>query len=564
MTFVVVGGGVAGVSVISELHRQLQRHTPSPSGQKIILISPNATLKMATHKDGDANDSDANDNSSLSLLKEVIVDDLTVQEFRKLQRIAVIGNGGIAMEVVHALTSRVNDRLDVDWIVRDKFLGHTLLDATAAAMILPSLENRMRCRDDNVPSNAFIDSSEDVVVSEIVVDGVDTAVEPASKKQKTLEHLQPHGSSLGPYWFDKFRAESRTKGSPFTNARCACHSCRPGFFCMPNGGVEEEVEEKVGEGGRNLKVIYERKVMGFKRKMDEQFVVAGDLNGSEREEALEKIKIVEGNKGKNQILLDSGEILNVDALIIACGVDSNHVLDSVLGASKENFSRGKNGTLKVSKQMKCLGHTDVFAAGDCCDLGEFEKENELFHQMQLWSQAKIEGTYAAHCMLGLDEELMSDFCFEMFAHQTTFLDKRVALLGLFNGQKMGGKLNEFVMTEEGLAKEVSEGGAEIKGLVDPTCEIDMARETPPPEKIESIVSTKKLSEGDIKVLTRVKKNKEYVKCIVSGGRVVGAMLVGEAVDLADTMEQIMMSRINVDALDFDLLDDNIEIDEYFD
>ena len=42
------------------------------------------------------------------------------------------------------------------------------------------------------------------------------------------------------------------------------------------------------------------------------------------------------------------------------------------------------------------------------------------------------------------------------------------------------------------------------------------------------------------------------------------MLVGEAVDLADTMEQIMMSRINVDALDFDLLDDNIEIDEYFD
>ena len=41
---------------------------------------------------------------------------------------------------------------------------------------------------------------------------------------------------------------------------------------------------------------------------------------------------------------------------------------------------------------------------------------------------------------------------------------------------MGGKLNEFVMTEEGLAKEVSEGGAEIKGLVDPTCEIDMARE----------------------------------------------------------------------------------------
>lgn len=81
---------------------------------------------------------------------------------------------------------------------------------------------------------------------------------------------------------------------------------------------------------------------------------------------------------------------------------------------------------------------------------------------------------------------------------------------------------------------------------------------------QSIVSTKSLKEGDIKILTRVTTGKEYVKCVVSGGRVVGAMLVGESVELADTMEQIMLSRINVDALGFDLLDDNVDLEGFFD
>ena len=73
-----------------------------------------------------------------------------------------------------------------------------------------------------------------------------------------------------------------------------------------------------------------------------------------------------------------------------------------------------------------------------------------------------------------------------------------------------------------------------------------------------------MKDGEVKVLTRVTAGSEYVKCVVSGGRVVGAMLVGDCADLADTMEQIMLSRINVNALGFDLLDDNIDIDEFFD
>ncbi|GMH77404.1 hypothetical protein TL16_g07395 [Triparma laevis f. inornata] len=516
----------------------------------------------------------------------------SLTEDTHIKKIVVVGNGAIAMEIVHALTTarasrdseqRTNHVQNVDWVVRDRFLGHTLLDATAAAFILPSLTDRMRKLEDEFErndnnsdsisnSNSNSNSNDDIEEEEV-----------PRKKQRTGDNgngndnppsrLKPVGAALGPYWFDKFRNATASPSSaspssalenPFTNARCACHSCKPGFFCFPSAGFDPEMfsqEEK--KGGGNLRVVYEAKIVAFREKGVAKFSLAAGLTETERGDAEKRMEGLRGAVNRSQILLSDDEVVDCDALIVACGVDSGYVIDSVLGEEGGRFfRRGRHGTLKVDKQMRCVGAGgDCFAAGDCCDLSDFEKENELFHQMQLWSQAKIEGSYTAHCMLGMDEELQSDFCFE-----TTFLDKKVVLLGLFNGQKMGGKMNEFVMTEEGLAKEVSEGGGKVGGLVEPSCEVDMARNPPisSDKPAKSIVSTKKIGDGDVKILTRVKQEKEYVKCIVSGGRVVGAMLVGGAVDLADTMEQIMMSRINVDALDFDLLDDNIEIDEYFD
>lgn len=149
------------------------------------------------------------------------------------------------------------------------------------------------------------------------------------------------------------------------------------------------------------------------------------------------------------------------------------------------------------------------------------------------------------------------------------MGKRVVLLGLFNGQKMGGGVNEFVATEDGLL----EDGEAMKGMLQMGVKGDGEKFVEPSSvpqsgveeaKPQSIVSTKSLKDGEVKVLTRVTAEDEYVKCVVSGGRVVGAMLVGDCADLADTMEQIMLSRINIDALGFDLLDDNIDIDEFFD
>lgn len=67
----------------------------------------------------------------------------TVQTLsRKLsgaRRVVVAGNGGIALELVHALTS-----LRLLWLVREQYLGHAFFDASASAFIMPALAARLR------------------------------------------------------------------------------------------------------------------------------------------------------------------------------------------------------------------------------------------------------------------------------------------------------------------------------------------------------------------------------------------------------------------------------------
>ncbi|GFR40960.1 hypothetical protein Agub_g1624, partial [Astrephomene gubernaculifera] len=60
-------------------------------------------------------------------------------------------------------------------------------------------------------------------------------------------------------------------------------------------------------------------------------------------------------------------------------------------------------------------------------------------QMRLWTQARVMGSYAAHCMLGLADELASGFNFELFTHVTRFMGAKVVLLGLYNGQRLEGE-----------------------------------------------------------------------------------------------------------------------------
>ena len=104
------------------------------------------------------------------------------------------------------------------------------------------------------------------------------------------------------------------------------------------------------------------------------------------------------------------------------------------------------------------------------------------------------------------EEGSQDFCFEMFAHVTKFFGYKVVLLGLFNGQKL---------------------------------------------------------DHEYDILLRVTPGLEYVKVVMKDGRMQGAVLIGET-DLEETFENLILNQLDLTGYGEDLLDPDIDIEDYFD
>lgn len=72
------------------------------------------------------------------------------------------------------------------------------------------------------------------------------------------------------------------------------------------------------------------------------------------------------------------------------------------------------------------------------------------------------------------------------------------------------------------------------------------------------------SSSKVEILTRLTPGVEYIKVVVVEGRVKGAMLVGEGTELAETFENLILNQIDVSPYSVDLLDPDIDIDDYFD
>ena len=69
--------------------------------------------------------------------------------------------------------------------------------------------------------------------------------------------------------------------------------------------------------------------------------------------------------------------------------------------------------------------------------------------------------------------------------------------------------------------------------------------------------------GDVEVWVRTTPGVEYVKITVLNGKVVGALLIGDT-DLEEVMENLILNRLDVSRFGIDLLDPNIDIEDYFD
>jgi hypothetical protein len=202
--------------------------------------------------------------------------------------------------------------------------------------------------------------------------------------------------------------------------------------------------------------------------------------------------------------------------------------------------------------MQTTASPDIYAAGDVCTVEWVS--SPFWFQMRLWSQARTMAMYAAHCMAGLvDDELGEPFAFELFSHVTRFFGYKVVLLGKYNAQGMG----------EDVEKTVTEMVATPSGLVrqDQWREAAQGKITSLEQHTDS--HSDSLSDNQVEILTRVTPGKEYIKLVLANNRVVGALLIGDT-ELEETFENLIVNRLDVSGVKNDLLNPNIDIEDYFD
>jgi NAD(P)H-nitrite reductase large subunit len=198
--------------------------------------------------------------------------------------------------------------------------------------------------------------------------------------------------------------------------------------------------------------------------------------------------------------LSNGKIIECDFIVSATGVIPNSMIPGL-----ECLKKGKDGGYIVDWKLE-TSEKDIYAAGDVCTADW----NTALHwfQMRLWIQAHQMGRYAAKSMAYTlkGEEFFQDFCFELFTHVTKFFGYKVVLLGLFNGQKLA---------------------------------------------------------NDYEILLRVTKGHEYIKLILKDGKLQGAVLIGET-DLEEVFENLILNQLDLSIYGEDLLNPDIDIEDYFD
>lgn len=69
--------------------------------------------------------------------------------------------------------------------------------------------------------------------------------------------------------------------------------------------------------------------------------------------------------------------------------------------------------------------------------------------------------------------------------------------------------------------------------------------------------------GSWDALVRITPGKEFIKLVISEGKVHGAVLIGDT-ELEETCENLILNQLDVSALGDDLLNPDVDIEDYFD
>ncbi|KAH8377501.1 hypothetical protein KR093_005752 [Drosophila rubida] len=337
--------------------------------------------------------------------------------------VVILGNGGIASELAHELHD-----VNVHWVIKDGHISATFVDPGAAEFF--QLAN---------------------TETEGQVDAAATAIkrmrygELLPRQEEKLQLQSKRGAALGPDWHRNYDL---------------------------SGGD--------GGGSPKLPKVY------YKSHITQ---IEQSPNGSTLQVTL-----------KHDDDSEQPEQINCDFIVSATGVQPRHDFTTDVP-----LELAEDGGINVDEMMR-TNLCDVYAAGDVCTAAWMPAQH--WFQMRLWTQARQMGSMAGRSMAALHdgETVYQDFCFELFGHVTQLFGFPVVLLGRFNGQGLG---------------------------------------------------------RDYELLVRCTRNKEYIKFVLQNGRLRGAILIGDT-DLAETCENLILNGTDLEPYGDDILNPDIDIEDYFD
>ena len=346
-------------------------------------------------------------------------------------RVMVVGNGGIATEIVYEIAN-----IEVIWAIKDSSISSVFVDAGAGQFFVEKINSN---------------STETGLLDDNPVKRMKFTVTRDEGEEGCRQLL---GSALGPDWHKGFSKTGKSEGK------------------------QVHLEYKVEIG---------------------QILSHSDLLSRNLSETAAIVTEGEKKIWNIYVELSNGKLYGCDFVVSATGVTpSGEMFKHVVEVEEE-------GGILIDDEMRTSA-PDIYAAGDVCSAGWTEAAH--WFQMRLWSQARQMGMMAAKAMVAHSggDTVELDFCFEMFAHVTQFFGYKVVLLGLYNGQKL---------------------------------------------------------EDQYEILLRVTKGREYVKAVMKEGRMQGALLIGQT-ELEETFENLILNQLDLSQYGEDLLDPNIDIEDYFD
>ena len=418
-----------------------------------------------------------------------------------------MGNGGIALEIVHALKG-----VEILWVVKHSHIGDAFFDVDAAQFLLEELYTEqdisLSSKDNKKKENNGGDKTSKAPDDNAQVEHPQQQQLKKQEKGVVLVTERTLGHAVGPRWASSLQSTTSSPSSSSLN-----HLPLPAHVTIESHAEIASIS----------------------------YTATDEDDTTTPHHSILDIQLTNGAKYK------------ADLVISAIGVDP--AVDWVDGTVKRDVDScgGGDGGLVVGPDMQ-TNIAGIYAAGDAAsihfppdhdddndynDSGSREMPRTWF-QMRLWPQARNAGIHAAHSMAGVADETASDMAFELFTHATRFLGKRVILLGLYNGQGLA---------DEDVADMVSYSriGSSDDGHHGGGC---CGKHT-----ITSISAGNRGKEHH--------DERTFVRILLLRDRVIGAVLIGET-GLEEALENLILDRLDVGMYGPSLLDPDFELDHVFD